>query len=132
MESYSVIYMFSVYVQGVYQKFCTLTINFFITHFTCHLSHAICHMPSVTPIITTWYCANYIQKDLLISFPFQWIFFPGPLAFCKNAVERVNSEKNILNSWVECVEWSGFFRESHMFAHHQIRLNELINMMYFF
>ena len=26
-------------VQGAYQKFCTLTINFFITHFTCHLSH---------------------------------------------------------------------------------------------
>ena len=24
-------------------------------------------------------------------------FFPGPLAFCKKAVERVNSEKNILN-----------------------------------
>ena len=34
-------------------------------------------------------------------------FFPGPLAFCKKAVERVNSEKNILNSSVECVEWSG-------------------------
>ena len=32
------------------------------------------------------------------------IFFPGPLAFCKKAVERVNSEKNILNS---SVEWSG-------------------------
>ena len=24
--------------------------------------------------------------------------FPGPLAFCKKAVERVNSQKNILNS----------------------------------
>ena len=35
------------------------------------------------------------------------IFFPGPLAFCKKAVERVSSEKNILNSSVECVEWSG-------------------------
>ena len=37
-------------------------------------------------------------------------FFRGPLAFCKKAVERVNSEKNILNSsveCVECVEWSG-------------------------
>ena len=42
------------------------------------------------------------------------LFFPGPLAFCKKAVERVNSEKNILNSSVECVEWSGvewFFLE---------------------
>ena len=31
------------------------------------------------------------------------------------------------------VEWSGvvFFRKSHMYAHHQIQLNELINMMYF-
>ena len=60
-------------------------------------------------------------------------FFPGPLAFCKKAVERVSSEKNILNSSVECVEWSGavFFRKSHMYAHHQIRLNELIDMMYF-
>ena len=63
-------------------------------------------------------------------------------------MERVSSEKNILNSSVECVEWSGlewsgvewtgvewsgvvFFRKSHMYAHHQIRLNELINMMYF-
>ena len=57
-------------------------------------------------------------------------FFPGPLAFCKKAVERVNSEKNILNSSVECVEWSGeewsgvewsgvvFFRKSHMYVHH--------------
>ena len=66
------------------------------------------------------------------------LFFPGPQAFCKKAVERVNSEKNILNSSVECVEWSGvewsgvvFFRKSHMYVHHQIRLNELINMMYF-
>ena len=33
-------------------------------------------------------------------------FFPGPLAFCEKAVERVNSEKNILKSSVECVEWS--------------------------
>ena len=59
--------------------------------------------------------------------------FPGPLAFCKKAVERVSSEKNILNSSVECVEWSGvvIFRKSHMYVHHQIRLNELINMMYF-
>ena len=40
---------------------------------------------------------------------------------------------NILNSSVDCVEWSVvvFFRKSHMYAHHQIRLNELINMMYF-
>ena len=49
-------------------------------------------------------------------------FFPGPLAFCKKAVERVSSEKNILNSSVECVEWSGvewfFFRKSHMYVHH--------------
>ena len=36
-----------------------------------------------------------------------YLFFPGPLAFCKKAVERVSSEKNILNSSVECVEWSG-------------------------
>ena len=40
-------------------------------------------------------------------------FFPGPLAFYKKAVERVSSEKNILNSSVECVEWSGvlFFKK---------------------
>ena len=38
-------------------------------------------------------------------------FFPGPLAFCKKAVERVNSEKDILNSSVEWsgVEWRGKF-----------------------
>ena len=61
-------------------------------------------------------------------------FFPGPQAFCKKAVERVRSEKNILNSsveWVEWSGWSGFFRKSHMYVHHQIGLNELINMMYF-
>ena len=45
-------------------------------------------------------------------------FFPGLLAFCKKAVERVSSEKNILNSSVECVERSGFFRKSHMYVHH--------------
>ena len=38
--------------------------------------------------------------------------------------------------WVECVEWSVWsgvvlFRKSHMYVHHQIGLNELINMMYF-
>ena len=55
--------------------------------------------------------------------------FPGPLAICKKAVERVNSGKNILNS---SVEWNGvFFRNSHIYVHHQIQLNELINMMYF-
>ena len=36
-------------------------------------------------------------------------FFPGPHAFCKKAVERVRSEKNILNSSVEWSGWSGFF-----------------------
>ena len=53
------------------------------------------------------------ERDILISFfrsytyPYQRIlFFPGPLAFCKKAVERVSREKNILNS---SVEWSGFF-----------------------
>ena len=60
-----------------------------------------------------------------------YIFFPGPPAFCKKAVEKVNSEKNILNRQVEWVEWSGFFRESLMYVHHQIGLNEVINMMYF-
>ena len=47
-------------------------------------------------------------------------FFPGPLAFCKKAVERVSSEKNILNSSVECVEWSGvewFFLEKVICMH---------------
>ena len=63
-------------------------------------------------------------------------FFPGPPASCKKAVERLNSEKNILNSSVECVEWSGwsgvvFFRKMHMYVHHQIQLFGLINMVYF-
>ena len=61
-------------------------------------------------------------------------FFPVPQAFCKKAVERVRSEKNILNSSVEWSGWSGrsgFFRKSHMYVHHQTGLNELINMMYF-
>ena len=42
---------------------------------------------------------------------FEHVFFPGPLAFYKKAVERVNSEKNILNSSVEWVERSGVERE---------------------
>ena len=45
------------------------------------------------------------------------LFFPGPLAFCKKAVERVSSEKNILNS---SVEWSGvewFFLEKVICMH---------------
>ena len=28
-------------VRGSYQKFCILTINFFIIHFTCHLSQQL-------------------------------------------------------------------------------------------
>ena len=36
-------------------------------------------------------------------------FFPGPQAFCKQVVERVRSEKSILNSSVEWSGWSGFF-----------------------
>ena len=39
------------------------------------------------------------------------IFFPGPQAFCKKAMERVRSEKNILNSSVEWSGWSGFFQK---------------------
>ena len=39
------------------------------------------------------------------------LFFPGPQAFCKKAVERVRSEKNILNSSVEWSGWSGFFKK---------------------
>ena len=44
-------------------------------------------------------------------------FFLGPLVFCKKAVERVSSEKNILNS---SVEWNGvvFSRKSHMYVYH--------------
>ena len=81
---------------------------------------------------------------LIIFHVLYFQFFPGPLAFCKKAVERVSNEKNILNSSVEWsgvewsvwsvwsgVEWSGFFRKSHMYVHHQIHVNELINMMYF-
>ena len=58
------------------------------------------------------------QSKILIVF-LNLRFFPGPLAFCKKAVERVNSEKNILNS---SVEWSGvewfFFGKSHIYVHH--------------
>ena len=67
---------------------------------------------------------------LKITFLRYMKFFPGPQAFCKKAVERVRSEKNILNSsveWVECF----FFRKNDMYVQHQIGLNELINMMYF-
>ena len=56
------------------------------------------------------YCVlgSLISESYLNVQPHQLIlnFFPSPLAFCKKAVERVNSEKNILNS---SVEWSGFF-----------------------
>ena len=73
-----------------------------------------------------------VLKILVLLQPvFVALFFPGPQAFCKKAVERVRSEKNILNSSVEWSGWSGFFRKKHMYVHHQIRLSELINMMYF-
>ena len=75
-------------------------------------------------------CKNFDAAVAYISLQ----FFPGPQAFCKKAVERVYSEKNILNSSVKCVEWSGwsgFFRKVHMYVHHQIRLFQLINMVYF-
>ena len=61
-------------------------------------------------------------------------FFPAHKLFAKKAVERVRSEKNILNSsveWSGWSVWSGFFRKGDMYVHHQIGLNELINMMYF-
>ena len=60
----------------------------------------------------------------------KYYFFPGPLAFCKKAVERVNSEKNILNSSVCVCVW-GKLDKIYIYVHHQIGLNELINMMYF-
>ena len=75
-------------------------------------------------IFTEYYCyefkliyvlivlsGNWVKTDLSVKqcSPIRWEIFPGTLAFCKKAVERVNSEKNILNSSVECVEWSGFF-----------------------
>ena len=41
------------------------------------------------------------------------VIFSRPTSFLQKAVERVDSEKNILNSSVEWsgVEWSGFFRK---------------------
>ena len=48
-------------------------------------------------------------------------FFPGPPAFCKKAVERVNSEKNILNSSVECVEWVEWSLLEKVICMHNIR-----------
>ena len=56
-------------------------------------------------------------------------FFPGLPAFCKKAVERVNSEKNILNSSV--VGGVENFDKSYMYVHHQIEITELIIMVYF-
>ena len=53
-----------------------------------------------------------VFKILVLLQPlFVALFFPGPQAFCKKAVERVRSEKNILNSSVEWSGWSGFFLE---------------------
>ena len=51
-------------------------------------------------------CENYYpMKNYFLM---QDRFFPGPQAFCKKAVERVRSEKNILNSSVEWSVWSGW------------------------
>ena len=48
---------------------------------------------------------NLVALDFKVLFNTE--FFPGPPAFCKKAVERVNSEKNILNSSVvwSSMEW---------------------------
>ena len=96
----------------------------------CICMHMICmHMICMHMI-----CMHMIYMHMIrlgsMSLLTCTLFFPGPLAFCKKAVERVSSEKNILNS---SVDLSGvfFFRKSHMYAHHQIRLNELIDMMHF-
>ena len=48
------------------------------------------------------------QFNMSVKFIYDSLFFSSPLAFCKKAVERVRSEKNILNS---SVEWSGFFKK---------------------
>ena len=55
------------------------------------------------------FISNFMPYKMIYHLPPKFKFFPGKLAFCKKAVERVNSEKNILNSSVECVEW--FFLE---------------------
>ena len=44
-----------------------------------------------------WHVHDLIYEGVLINSLSHIPFFPGPLAFCKKAVERVNSEKNILN-----------------------------------
>ena len=46
---------------------------------------------------------------MIYRLPHKLEFFSGPLAFCKKAMGRVNSEKNILNSLVEWSRWSGLF-----------------------
>ena len=60
-------------------------------------------LPILHPIL--FHMLLPILHSIVYTIPNAILFFPGPLAFCKKAVERVNSEKNILNSSVECVEW---------------------------
>ena len=87
----------------------------FVLYLSFSLSICLCINSLHSVLVHHINICKYISKVIVNQLLFKmYIFFPGPLAFCKKAVERVNSEKNILNSSVECVEWSwvewsGFF-----------------------
>ena len=78
--------------------------KFYLSHYFAFLSPC-----EKFPIIYNLHSLAHNMKNFLFLMEFFYFYyiyriFPGPLAFFKKAVERVNSEKNILNSSVECVE----------------------------
>ena len=65
------------------------------------LCHSIAHRMPPHTFLAFLLCSVFLK--VLIATHIYYVinmvsdFFPGPQAFCKKAVERINSEKNILN-----------------------------------
>ena len=85
---------------------CRTCLNIFYSEnkYNDHINYCNTRKPQrLLPANEKYITFNKLQNCMLND------FFPGPQAFCKKAVERVRSEKNILNSSVEWSGWSSFF-----------------------
>ena len=70
----------------------------------------------------------------MLGTPQHKLYFPAHKLFAKKQWKGLGATRIFLNSSVEWSRVGGvvfFFRKSHMYVHHQIGLNELINMMFF-
>ena len=78
--------------------------SFIVSHFISLVFKSVLHIHFITLADNGCNTATTSFQTSSLQCLSQLLFFPGPLAFYKKAVERVNSEKNILNSSVEGVE----------------------------